>query len=137
MIPAVVRVDLGRYVVAGAAAYVVDVTTFFIARSELAATLAAANLIARAAGAMAAFALNDRWTFAAGRQRRSWTRSLFRYVLLWLVTMIVSTALLELAVTGLGLRPGLPEVFAKASLEAFILLGNFLVSRAWVFRVRS
>jgi len=129
--------DLGRYVAAGAVAYVVDVTTFLVARSGFAATLVAANLIARAAGAFTAFELNHRWTFAAGREQRRRGQSLLRYLMLWLASMMVSTGLLAFIVTWLRLPPGLPELFAKAAVEAFILFGNFLVSRAWVFRVRS
>jgi putative flippase GtrA len=103
----------------------------FVALSALGMAVVPANLLARVAGASLGFWLNGRLTFAIEGQARLGGRRLLRFVLAWLLLTALSTALLGLVASHLGLGWAW---LAKPLVEAFMAVISFFISRHWVYR---
>ncbi len=89
-----------------------------------------ANVCGRIVGALLGFWLNGTLTFAHHDQPRLRWR-LVRYVILWIVLTIVSTA----ALTFIGHRHGLKHTWwAKPLVEIALGAVSFLICRQWVYR---
>ena len=115
---------LFKYLVAGGAAFGVDVFAF-IAFRFLALPLTAANPMARLIGALTAFALNRQWTFKRVSPR-AWPRELFRYGLLWCFSTLCSTLALAALIYAF---PKGGDVLFKVAVECVIVAMNYVISR--------
>lgn len=89
------------------------------------------NLAGRLCGAMLGFWLNGRLTFAAqGRALLGWRR-FFRFAVLWSLLTIVSTWLLQLTESHLGLQW---VWLAKPMVESLLAVVSFFLWRQLVYR---
>ena len=86
-----------------------------------------ANIIGYSVGLSISYFLNSRWVF--GRSRHLQWLSLFRFVLVVLVSFLINIALIY----GL-VRLGCPYVFAQLSGAGAYTLTSFLLFKLWVFR---
>lgn len=122
--------QLLRYVLAGGAAFSVDIGAFALLRLMTGTDLIAANIAARLGGAATAFLLNHYWTFAKTRLPTSF--SALRYATLWLVATLVSSAGLH-ALRGLAETPA-REILLKIGVEAVLMFANFILCKFWVYQ---
>lgn len=120
--------QLLQYGTVGVFALGVDVGTFLALRA-LGLDLVPSNVMARLAGAIAAYSGNHLWTFSQPAAMSDWLRSSWRYALVWVGVTLLSTTLL----TGLT-RIGAPETPSKLGIEMLMPLINFFIARRWVFR---
>lgn len=100
--------------------------------SALGVPMAPANVLGRLSGAMLGFWGNGQFTFRGGRHPRS--RQLRRFVVLWCILTVVSTAALEVVATARG------ESLAwllKPLVEGVLALISFFTCRHWVYGHRS
>ncbi len=119
--------QLIRYGIIGGVAFLLDVGLFFLLRF-IGVDLITANIISRFFGAITAFVFNYYWTFALTRKNTLWIHSALRYMALWVIATIFSTALLSWTI-----ELGVNEKFGKVIVEITIMVLNFLISRYWVF----
>lgn len=121
--------DGAKFSVVGAIQVALDSATY-IGLTTLGVPTPPANVCGRIAGAVLGFWLNGSVTFAHHDQPRFRWR-LARYVLLWIVLTIVSTA----ALTVIGHRAGLRNTWwAKPLIETVLGMTSFLICRHWVYR---
>jgi putative flippase GtrA len=92
-------------------------------------SLVSANVLARLAGATAAYSGNYLWTFAQPPKLADWLRSSWRYALLWIGATFLSTFLLT-SLTKVGAN----ETASKLGVELLMPVLNFFIARRWVFR---
>ncbi|MCF7751459.1 GtrA family protein [Bacillus subtilis subsp. subtilis] len=103
----------------------------FVAATALGMPVAPGNLLGRVCGMLLGFWLNGRHTFAvAGQARLGWTR-FRRFLLLWLLLTAISTLLVSIAASRLGLRDAW---LAKPLVEGGLAAVSFLLMRCWVYR---
>ena len=98
--------------------------------------VAAANIAARAGGALVGFQVNGRLTFRSQRGDQGWglTHGI-RFLVLWLGMTAVSTLLMlisEHLVAGWGLAEEW-IVGAKLLIEGLLALVSFVLSKWWVY----
>ena len=93
------------------------------------------NVISRASAAIVGFVLNRRYTFDACRTGEA-RRQALRYILLWLVLTVLSTALVGAGNAFLGGVPHGREwlIGFKILIEAVLALVSYLGMRYGVFR---
>lgn len=127
MKPSLIK-QLVQYGTVGVFALGVDVGTFLVLRA-MDIDLVPANVLARLAGAVAAYSGNYLWTFARPPKLSDWLRSSWRYALLWIGATLLSTFLLT-ALTKMGAH----ETASKLGVEMLMPVLNFFVARRWVFR---
>jgi putative flippase GtrA len=120
--------QLFQYGTVGLCALGVDVGTFLGLRA-VGVDLIYANVVARFAGAIAAYSGNHLWTFAQPTKLNDWVRSSWRYAIVWVGVTFLSTFLLT-ALTKLGA----PEALSKIGVEMVMPLINFFIARRWVFQ---
>ena len=103
----------------------------FVAFTALGMPAAPANLASRTSAALLGFWLNGRYTFAddAG-SRLGWGR-LLRFWLLWLAITAISTVLVALVASRLGLHWAW---LAKPLVEGVLAVANFFLLRHLVYR---
>ena len=85
--------QLLQYGTVGVFALGVDVGTFLALRA-LGLDLVPSNVMARLAGAIAAYSGNHLWTFSQPVAMSDWLRSSWRYALVWVGVTLLSTTLL-------------------------------------------
>ncbi|HTA64067.1 MAG TPA: GtrA family protein [Xanthomonadaceae bacterium] len=100
----------------------------FIASTALGASVVAGNLLGRTSGALLGFWLNGRWTF--GKRQLDWKHAL-RFALAWLALTALSTALISLVATRLGLHDAW---LAKPLVEAGLAAVSFFLWKYVVYR---
>ncbi|MEI8326647.1 MAG: GtrA family protein [Betaproteobacteria bacterium] len=127
MKPKIVKQIL-QYGTVGVFALGIDVGTFLLLRG-MDFGIVPSNVLARLAGAIAAYCGNFLWTFSRSPIRAELLRSIWRYALLWVGATLVSTLLL----TGLT-KVGANERASKLGVEMLMPVLNFVISRHWVFR---
>lgn len=120
--------QLFQYGVVGVLALGVDVATFLVLRA-MGVDLVPANVLARLAGAIAAYSGNHLWTFAQPPKLSGWLSSSWRYALLWIGATLLSTFLLTVLT-----KMGANETASKIGVEMLMPVLNFFVARHWVFR---
>ena len=121
--------DGASFSVVGAIQVALD-SAVYIGLTKLGVPTPPANVCGRVAGAVLGFWLNGRVTFAHHDQPR-FRRRLMRYVLLWIVMTLISTA----ALTVIGHRAGLKHTWwAKPLIEIVLGVTSFLICRHWVYR---
>lgn len=91
----------------------------------------AANLLARAGGASAGFALNGVFTFRDRDGARLGWRRFSRFAVTWLLMALLSTLALWLIDRQFGLQV---SWFAKPAVDAALAVLGFLLSRHWIYR---
>jgi putative flippase GtrA len=90
---------------------------------------AAAQASATVVAMLCSYALNRAWTFRSGASRGP---EFARFVASQVAYLALSSALLELAITGLRL----PTTPSWVATTGFMTVLNFLGQRFWVFRAR-
>ena len=93
--------------------------------------VAPANLASRTSAALLGFWLNGRYTFADGNGQRLGWRRFTRFWLLWLAITAISTVLVAVVASRLGLHQAW---LAKPLVEAGLAVVSFFALRHWVFR---
>lgn len=88
-----------------------------------------ANLAGKLTGAALGFFLHRSVTFRWAH-RDAMSQQLFSYILLFLFNLMLSSALLWIAVEKLAADPYL----AKLAVDAVVIATAFLLSRIWVYR---
>ena len=116
-----------KYGVVGVGSLCVDVGVFTLARL-FGLDLILANVLARLAGAVAAYLGNFLWTFGQTPSQSQWLRSSWRYAVLWVGATVLSTLLLDTLI-----RSGINETVSKVAVEAVTPFINFFIARVWVF----
>lgn len=102
----------------------------FICATALGLPVVPANVLARVCGAMLGFWMNGKYTFSSS-EHATGVRQAKRFLLLWLLTTMVSTALMKLIDMHLGLGvTWLAKPLVDLSLSAI----GFALSRHWVYR---
>lgn len=127
--PAGVRVQLLRYAIAGAPAFLADAGTLVALRGGLALPLAAAVAIASVAGSLVNYALCTRWVFPR-RSVPDRRLELAAFVAVGFAGMGVNVAVVWLLVTRLSIHYLVAKVVA-----ALVVLGTgFTGRKALLFR---
>ena len=117
-----------RYLLSGGIAWLVDAAVFFICLPI--AGVALSQLAARTVGAAVAFVGHKLFVFRAfDYHPTALARQTLRYVVLWVVSYSVST----LALIGLIEHLHWNAVAAKVTVEAGILVMNYLVMKTVIF----
>ncbi|HRF83459.1 MAG: GtrA family protein [Xanthomonadales bacterium] len=120
----------GLYLAFGVLQLVLD-WLLFVAFTASGMPAAPANLGSRTSAALLGFWLNGRYTFADGAgSRLGWSRFV-RFWLLWLAMTAISTVLVALVETHLGLHWAW---LAKPVVEAGLAVANFFLLRHLVYR---
>lgn len=120
----------GQYLVIGLLQLLLDWLAF-VAVTAAGIPVAPGNLIGRLSGAALGFWLNGRFTFAQGGEQRHGWRRFGRFALSWLLMAAISTWLVALAATALGLQMAW---LAKPVVEAGLAAVNFFLLRHVVYR---
>ena len=102
-----------------------------VALTALGMPVAPANLASRTSAALLGFWLNGRYTFADGNGQRLGWRRFTRFWLLWLAITAISTVLVAVVASRLGLHQAW---LAKPLVEAGLAVVSFFALRHWVFR---
>jgi putative flippase GtrA len=118
-----------RFIVAGIAQLLLDWSVFSLFHALTTATIAP-NIAGRFAGAMLAFWLNGRFTFADAGQARLGSRRFARYVSLWVGLTVLSTFGMKAIDTLVG---GASVYWCKLPVEALMAVLSFFISRHWVY----
>jgi putative flippase GtrA len=119
-----------HYLVFGVIQLLLD-WALFVAFTALGMPAAPANLASRTSAALLGFWLNGRYTFAdAGGSRLGWKRFI-RFWALWLLMTALSTLLVALVESQLGLHWAW---LAKPLVEAMLAVANFFLLRHLVYR---
>lgn len=120
----------GTFIAAGLAQLAVD-WLVFVALTAAGAGVAPANIAGRVSGMLLGFWLNGRFTFASGGEQRLGWRRFLRFIPIWLLLTALSTLLVALVATQLGLgRAWLAKPLVEAGLAAL----SFVLMRTLVFR---
>lgn len=120
----------GTYIAAGLAQLGVD-WLVFVALTAAGVGVAPANIAGRVSGMLLGFWLNGRFTFASGGERRLGWRRFLRFIGVWLLLTALSTLLVSVVATQLGLgRAWLAKPLVDAGLAAL----SFVLMRSLVFR---
>lgn len=98
--------------------------------SHLGLPVEPANVAGRISGALLGFWLNGRITFA-GDDNDMGHRQFGRFVLMWLLTTVISTAALGAIDDAVGLKGAW---VAKPAVELVLGGIGFMLSRHWVYR---
>ena len=127
------RMSLGRqgrhYLVIGVVQWLVD-WGVMVGLSHLGLPVEPANIAGRISGALLGFWLNGRITFA-GDDTRIGRRQFGRFVLMWLLTTMISTWAIGAIDDAVGLKW---TWLAKPGVELVLGGLGFLLSRHWVYR---
>lgn len=119
----------GSYVAVGLVQLLVD-WVVFVGLSALGMAVEPANVAGRISGAMLGFWLNGRFTFAADETALG-RRQLVRFVLMWLLTTVVSTWAVGHIDDTVGLRWAW---LAKPAIDVALSVVGFTLSRHWIYR---
>ena len=103
----------------------------FVAFTALGLPAAPANLASRTSAALLGFWLNGRYTFADGSGSRLGWKRFIRFWALWLVMTALSTVLVAVVESQLGLHWAW---LAKPVVEAGLAVINFFLLRHLVYR---
>ena len=120
----------GYYLVFGVLQLLLD-WLLLVALTALGMPVAPANLASRTSAALLGFWLNGRYTFADGHGQRLGWRRFARFWLLWLAITAISTVLVAVVASRLGLHQAW---LAKPLVEAGLAVVSFFALRHWVFR---
>ena len=120
----------GYYLVFGVLQLLLD-WLLLVALTALGMPVAPANLASRTSAALLGFWLNGRYTFADGHGQRLGWRRFARFWLLWLAMTAISTVLVAVVASRLGLHQAW---LAKPLVEAGLAVVSFFALRHWVFR---
>ena len=120
----------GYYLVFGVLQLLLD-WLLLVALTALGMPVAPANLASRTSAALLGFWLNGRYTFADGNGQRLGWRRFTRFWLLWLAITAISTVLVAVVASRLGLHQAW---LAKPAVEAGLAVVSFFALRHWVFR---
>ena len=120
----------GLYLAFGVLQLVLD-WLLFVAFTASGMPAAPANLGSRTSAALLGFWLNGRYTFADGHGQRLGWRRFARFWLLWLAITAISTVLVAVVASRLGLHQAW---LAKPLVEAGLAVVSFFALRHWVFR---
>ena len=120
----------GYYLVFGVLQLLLD-WLLLVALTALGMPVAPANLASRTSAALLGFWLNGRYTFADGTGQRLGWRRFTRFWLLWLAITAISTVLVAVVASRLGLHQAW---LAKPLVEAGLAVVSFFALRHWVFR---
>ena len=120
----------GYYLVFGVLQLLLD-WLLLVALTALGMPVAPANLASRTSAALLGFWLNGRYTFADGNGQRLGWRCFTRFWLLWLAITAISTVLVAVVASRLGLHQAW---LAKPLVEAGLAVVSFFALRHWVFR---
>ena len=123
----------GYYLVFGVLPLLLD-WLLFVALTALGVPAAPANLASRTSAALLGFWLNGRYTFADGHGQRLGWRRFARFWLLWLAMTAISTVLVAVVASRLGLHQAW---LAKPLVDLCTGLIGFVLSRHWVYRQRG
>lgn len=93
--------------------------------------VAHANVAARVLAALMGFWLNGRLTFAGPGGPRLGGSRLLRFILLWMVFLVLSTLCVAWTASTFGLRHAW---LAKPVVEAVLAVMSFFLQRHWVYR---
>ncbi len=122
--------QLTRFALVGLGQIAFD-SALFALLFALGVDAAIANIVSRVAGIPLNFYLHGRFTFAGPQGAPLGTRRFSRYVVLWGLLTLASTALIAFADQTL---PSRWVYFAKPVIELGLATVSFAVARQWVYR---
>jgi putative flippase GtrA len=123
--------QLLRFAAVGAVGYVVNLAVFALAAQVAGAGHRTAATVAFAVAVTNNFVLNRGWTFDARADRKRFQAA--RFVCVSVAAFLISLAVLEVLVSGVGT----PALLAQAVAVAVATPFNFLGNRLWSFRRAS
>ncbi len=119
-----------RYLLSGGVAWLADLTVFAVCLGSFG--IAIAQLVARISGAVVAFAGHKLFVFGEQDVKpATLIRQALGYAVLWLLSYVAST----LALIGLIEYAGMQMLLAKILVEATIIIMNYLIMKALIFRI--
>jgi len=122
---------VGRYLLTGGVAWLVDLAVFTLCFPGLG--IVVAQFLARTTGALVAFFGHKLFVFGEmDVHTATLARQTLRYAALWVLSYAVST----LALIGLIEHGGVNAIAAKITVEAGILVMNYSVMKAHIFQSR-
>ncbi len=122
--------QMARYLVVGLAQIAFD-SALFALLFALGVDAGVANVLSRASGIPLNFYLHGRFTFPTGEGASHGTRRFSRYVVLWTLLTLASTALV---MSADRLLPSSWVYLAKPTIELALAAVSFVISRQWVYR---
>jgi len=120
--------QLARFTAVGASGYVVNLVTFALCVHALDLDFRIAAVIAFLVAVTNNFWWNRHWTFGSARGGHAGHQA-FRFLVVSIAAFAVNFVVLELLVTGVGLK----EVVAQAIAVATATPCNFLGNKLWTF----
>lgn len=121
--------QLYKYTLVGGAVLLLDLATYWLIIRYSGSWYLYAHFISRTLGGVACFVLNRRVTFKKAGPK-DLGRDLFRFVVLYGASFVLSSVLVYANVTLAGLHP----VTGKVIAECTIFLFNYTVMKYWVLR---
>lgn len=118
----------GRFALVGVLNTLLDMGLFALLAQLLGVNVYLSQCVSFSAGVLNSYLLNRSWTFRA--KDRFWSPALLRFLLLNLAMLALSTEIIWVFYTGLGIH----KLIAKVISTGCTLVISFLVNRLWVFR---
>lgn len=124
--------QLHVYTLVGAFVFLLDLTAYWIFIRFFDSWFLYAHFISRTIGGVSCFVLNRYITFRSVDSRGFW-EDLFRFLVLYAASFVLSSVLVYLAVRAIHLAP----VPGKVVAECTVFLFNYTVMKYWVMKPRT
>lgn len=115
------------YLLVGVAQWLIDLLIYSLSWPLFGVAIGQA--LARSSGAVAGFFLNRKHTFRATEAPEQIRRQAIRFLVVWLSNWGISTALVLWLMEGFGFS----GLHAKVVIDVFVVPGNFMLLKIWVF----
>ena len=117
------------FVAVGLLQLAIDWLVFF-ALTKAGCGTGVANVVGRITGASVGFWLNGSWTFSENIASRLHGTHLLKFMVLWSITMFVSTGVVAFVSSHAGLHVAW---IVKPAVDLVLAACSFLVSKYWVY----
>lgn len=117
-----------KFGITGVGNTLVDYAVFSVLAALLGMNVYFAQFCGYSAGMLNSYLINRSWTFQT--KRRFFSMELVRFIVVNLITLLLSMLLLKVFIDVMGMS----TLLAKLPTVAFTIVVNFVLSRLWVFK---
>ena len=116
-----------KFILVGITSTVINYSIFYVFNSYFFLNYLFSAFFGYVVGVFVGYSLNVRWTFGVKKDEE---RSLVKYLLIYLLTLIIAIILLYSLVAALNFKPHIAYIFVVV----FATLTNFIGMKYWVFK---
>tara|TARA_B100001146_G_C16145047_1_gene418538 strand:- start:72 stop:446 length:375 start_codon:yes stop_codon:yes gene_type:complete len=116
-----------KFILVGITSTVINYSIFYVFYSYFFLNYLFSAFFGYVAGVFVGYSLNVRWTFGVKKDEE---RSLLKYLLIYLLTLILAVIFLYSLVAALNFKPSIAYIFVVV----FATLTNFIGMKYWVFK---